>query len=163
MYVIAGHSRRWPQKSKITLCSEQAGGRFVTRERPAGKPRGVQLQTATVTNSAAKFAQAKASRYSASVRPQSNFTKSYDWLGQSWASEPVFHLPVSTVCLAWCCSAHPHTTVPTRTWQVPSILRASFQWIADNQHSQSTWCWWDPTEASTNGSTGSYTNRSPLV
>ena len=29
-----------PQKSKVTLCSEQAGGRFVTRERPAGKPRG---------------------------------------------------------------------------------------------------------------------------
>ena len=53
-----------PEKSKITLCSEQAGGRFVTRERPAGKPRGIQLQTTTIKNSAAKFAQAKASRYS---------------------------------------------------------------------------------------------------
>ena len=71
------------QKSKITLCSEEAGGRFVTRERPAGKPRGVQLQTATVTNSAAKFAQANATRYSGSVQPQSNFTESYDRLGQS--------------------------------------------------------------------------------
>ena len=74
-----------PQKSKITLCSEQAGGRFVTRERPAGKPRGIQLQTVTVTNSAARFAiaQAKASRYSGSVQSQSNFTESYDRLGQS--------------------------------------------------------------------------------
>ena len=42
---------------------------FVTRERPVGKPRVTQLQTATVTNSAAKFAQAiaKVSRYSGSV------------------------------------------------------------------------------------------------
>ena len=134
-----------PQKSKLTLCSEQAGGRFVTRERPAGKPRGVQLQMATVTDSAAKFDQAKASRYSGSVRPQSNFTESYNRLGQSWASKPGFHLPVLTVCLAWCCSAHPDTTVPTRTWQVPNILQTSFQWIADNQHVQSTWCWGDPT------------------
>ena len=76
---VASHLK----KSKITLCSEQAGGRFVTRERPARKPRGIQLQTATVTNSAAKFAQAKASRYSGSVQPQSNFTESYDRLGQS--------------------------------------------------------------------------------
>ena len=76
--------RRIPhQKCKITLCSKQAGGRFVTRERPAGKPRGTQLQTATVTKSAAKFAHAKASRYSGSVQPQSNFTESYDRLGQS--------------------------------------------------------------------------------
>ena len=27
----------------------------------------------------------------------------------------IFHLPVSTVCLAWCCSAHPDITVPTCT------------------------------------------------